>query len=334
MDDHSFDVIVIGGGAAGLSGALTLARARRSVLVLDTGEPRNAPAAGVHGFLSRDGVAPTDLVRLGAAEVTRYSGTILDARATSARPTGQGFAVGTDDERVFTARRLLVTTGLVDELPDIPGLRRRWGRDVLHCPYCHGWEVRDQPIGVLATGPNSVHQALLFRQWSPEVTLFLHTAASPTDEQWEQLAARGITVVDGEVTALDVTALDVTALDVTDDRLTGVRLASGHLVPCRALALVPRFVARSEIAACLGLTAAEHPLGVGSHLESDPTGRTAVPGVWVAGNVTDLTAPVIVAAAGGVTAAAAINADLVAADARRAVERRLDPFSGASEASS
>jgi thioredoxin reductase len=177
MSDHSFDVIVLGGGAAGLSGALTLARARRSVLVLDAGEPRNAPADGVHAFLSREGIAPTDLVGLGAAGVTRYGGQVLHTRATSARRDGQRFAVGTDDARVFTARRLLVATGVVDELPDIPGLRQRWGRDVLHCPYCHGWEVRDRPIGVRGTGPFAVHQALLFRQWSPEVTLFLHTAS-------------------------------------------------------------------------------------------------------------------------------------------------------------
>ncbi|MDT7600567.1 MAG: hypothetical protein QOK26_2644, partial [Pseudonocardiales bacterium] len=119
MDDFSFDVIVIGGGAAGLSAALTLARARRSVLVLDGGEPRNAPAFGVHGFLSRDGIAPADLVRLGAAEVTRYGGRILAASVTSARPDGSGFAVRTGDGRAFAARRLLLCTGLVDELPDI-----------------------------------------------------------------------------------------------------------------------------------------------------------------------------------------------------------------------
>jgi thioredoxin reductase len=322
MDDFSFDVIVIGGGAAGLSAALTLARARRSVLVLDGGEPRNAPAAGVHGFLSRDGIAPADLIRLGTAEVTRYGGRILAASVTSARPDGSGFAVRTGDGRGFAARRLLLCTGLVDELPDIPGLRQRWGRDVLHCPHCHGWEVRDQPIGVLGTGPHAVRQALLFRQWSAEVTLFLHTAPEPTDEQWEELAAREIAVVDGEVAALEVTG----------DQLTGVRLASGRVVPTRALAVAPRFAGRGGIAADLGLATTEHPAGVGSQIVADPTGRTAVPGVWAAGNVTDLMAPVIGAAAGAVTAGAAINNDLIAEDTRLAVERRRDPFSPAAEA--
>jgi len=311
MSDYNFDVIVIGGGAAGLSGALILAQARRRILVLGAGEPRNAPAAGVHGFLSRDGISPTELIELGAAEVTRYGGTILHARASSARREEQGFAVGTDDGQVFTARRLLITTGLVDELPDIPGLRQRWGRDVLHCPYCHGWEVRDQPIGVLATGPLAAHQALLFRQWSADLTLFLHNEPEPAGEEGEQFAARRITVVAGKVVAIEV----------TDDQLTGVRLASGRVVPRRALVVAPRFVARSEIADELGLTIAEHPLGIGSHLESDSTGYAAVPGVWTAGNVTDLKAQVLGAATQGATAAAAINADLIADDTRRDVAR-------------
>jgi thioredoxin reductase len=230
--------------------------------------------------------------------------------------------VTTADEQRFHARRLLVTTGLVDELPDIPGLRERWGRDVLHCPYCHGWEARDQPIGVLGTGPFAAHQALLFRQWSPNVTLFLHTAPDPTPEEWEQLAARDIDVVDGEVAALEI----------TDDQLTGVRLAAGRVVPVRAVTVTPRFVARSEALTDLGLQTVEHALGVGRHIEADSRGLTSVPGVWAAGNVTDLMAQVIGAAAAAVTAAAAINADLIAEDTRRAVERRREPFSVTSEA--
>ncbi|MCW2720101.1 NAD(P)/FAD-dependent oxidoreductase [Pseudonocardia sp.] len=322
MDDTHFDVIVIGGGTAGLSGALTLARARRSVLVIDAGEPRNAPADGIHGYLTRDGLAPSDLVRLGEDEVTRYGGQVVRARATSARADGPGFAVGTDDGREVTARRLLVTTGLVDELPDIPGLRDLWGHDVLHCPYCHGWEVRDQPVGVLATSPFAVHQALLFRQWSPDVTLFLHTSPDPAPDEWEQLAARDIAVVDGEVTALET----------RDGRLSGVRLTSGRVVPRRALAVMPRFVARGDVLAGLGLAAVDHAMGVGQHVAADVAGLTSVPGVRVAGNVTDLMAGVVGAAAAGVAAAAALNADLVADDARRAVEQRRSPFSAASGA--
>ncbi|UQT60981.1 NAD(P)/FAD-dependent oxidoreductase [Streptomyces durmitorensis] len=323
-NEQDVDVLVVGGGAAGLSAALTLARARRSVLVVDSGEPRNAPADGVHGFLSREGLAPGELLRIGREEVTGYGGRIVSDLVTAVRRVGERFVVETAGGRSHGARRLLVTTGLVDELPDVPGLRERWGRDVLHCPYCHGWEVRDEPIGVLATGPMAVHQALLFRQWSPDVTLFLHTAGELTGEQWEQLAARGIAVVDGEVAGLDVEA----------DQLSGVRLASGRSIPVRALAVAPRFEARGAVLAGLGLTGVNHPMGVGSYVESDTTGRTDAPGVWVAGNVTDLVAGVMVSAASGMAAATAINADLVADDTRAAVAARrgAGPFSPAAEA--
>lgn len=322
------DVLVIGGGVAGLSGALTLARSRRSVVVVDSGEPRNAPASGVHGFLSRDGIAPRELLREGCEEVARYGGRIVTDRAVTARRDGERFVVDTEGGHRYTARRLLVTTGLTDRLPDIPGLRARWGRDVLHCPYCHGWEVRDQPIGVLATGPAAVHQALLFRQLSDDVTLFTHTADDPGEEEWERLAARGIGVVDGEVVAVEV----------EDDRLVAVRLASGRSVPLRVMAVAPRVEARGGgVLAGLGLTPEEHPMGFGHHVPSGAGGLTAVPGVWVAGNVTDPRAVVPASAAAGMQAAAAVNADLVAADtadevARRRASRTVDVFSPAVEA--
>jgi thioredoxin reductase len=308
QDSVRYDVVVVGGGAAGLSGALTLGRARRSVLVVDGGEPRNAPASGVHGFLTRDGVNPSALLEAGREEVRRYGADLLDGRVASAERVEDGFVVTLDDGGSVGARRLLVATGLVDELPDVPGVRERWGRDVLHCPYCHGWEVRDQAIGVLASGPLSVHQALLFRQLSADVTFFSHTMPPPTDEQAEQLAARGIGVVDGEVASLEV----------VEDRLAGVRLGDGRVVGREALAVSPRMTARAGFLAGLGVRAVEHPAGVGEYIPSDATGRTDVPGVWVAGNVTDLAAQVGVAAAAGAAAAAQINADLVAEETRRA----------------
>jgi thioredoxin reductase len=219
-------------------------------------------------------------------------------------------------------RRLLVTTGLVDELPDVPGLRERWGRDVVHCPYCHGWEVRDRAIGVLATGPMSVHQALLFRQWSAAVTLFLHRAPAPDPEQADRLAARGIAVVGGEVAALEVAG----------DRLAGVRLADGTVIAREVVAVAPRMVARAGLLTSLGLRAVEHPSGAGEHVPADPTGRTDVPGVWVAGNVTDLTAQVGAAAAAAALAAAQINFDLVTEETEAAVAAYRDPFSAQAEA--
>ncbi|MGW6512506.1 NAD(P)/FAD-dependent oxidoreductase, partial [Streptomyces niveus] len=230
-----FDVVVIGGGPAGLSAALTLARARRSVLVIDAGEPRNAPASHVHNYLGREGIAPGELLTVGREEVAGYGGEFMAGRvATVKGSAADGFRVVLEEGAAVaevTASRLLVTTGLVDELPPVPGVAERFGREVLHCPYCHGWEVRDTPVGVLATGPLAVHQAQMWRQWSDDVTLFRHTAPDFDDEQYEQLAARDIAVVDGEVAALEV----------TDDRLTGVTLAGGRVIPVSAVVVAPLF---------------------------------------------------------------------------------------------
>lgn len=320
--DETYDLVVVGGGPAGLAGALTLARARRSVLVVDAGEPRNAPAAQVHNYLAREGTPPRDLLASGRAEVTRYGGEVVTATVTALVPVDNHFRVLFADGQAVQARRLLVTTGLTDDLPDVPGVAQRWGRDVLHCPYCHGWEARGQAIGILASSPMAVHQALLWRQWSADVTLFRHTAPDLTGEQAEQLAARGITVVDGEVAALEV----------SDDRLAGVRLRSGRLIPCQAVAVQPGLTARADLLAPLGLVPAPVQLGehvIGSRIEVDATGATGVAGVWAAGNVADVQAHVLTSAAAGLTAGAAINADLVAEDTRWAVEsHRHEPIHG------
>jgi thioredoxin reductase len=306
---ENYDVVVVGGGAAGLNGALMLARARRSVLVVDGGAPRNAPAAQVHGLLGHDGTPPAQLLARGRAEVLRYGGDVLSGEVGAVARDDHGFAVALADGRAFHARRLLVATGLVDELPDVPGLRERFGGDVLHCPYCHGWEVRDQAIGVLSTGPRTAHQALLFRQLSDDVVVFAHTAP-PAGDDAERLAARGITVVDGEVVGLEL----------LDDRLAGVRLRDGTVVARQALVVGPRMVARAGVLSALGLRPVEHPSGMGVHVPADATGRTEVPGVWVAGNVTDPAAQVGTAASAGALAGAMINADLVTEETAAAVD--------------
>ncbi|MFE3740466.1 NAD(P)/FAD-dependent oxidoreductase [Streptomyces sp. NPDC059134] len=312
-----YEVVVVGGGAAGLSGALTLARARRSVLVIDSGRPRNAPASHIHNYLGREGTDPARLLALGREEATSYGAEILAGEVVTAErlPAGGGFRVVLADGTAVEADRLLVTTGLVDELPSVRGLAERWGRDVLHCPYCHGWEVRDQPVGVLATGPLAVHQALMWRQWSDDVTLFLHTGPHPTDEEYERLAARGVAVVEGEVVALEVTG----------DHLTGVTLAGGRVIPRTALVAGPRFTARADFLQGLGLDAADQEMAgevIGATVPSDASGATSVPGVWVAGNVTGMAETVIGAAAAAVRAASALNADLIAEETDRAVAER------------
>jgi len=303
-----YDVVVLGGGAAGLNGAMMLARSRRSVAVIDAGAPRNAPAEGVHGLLGHDGLPPAELLERGRAEVRRYGGHVVNGQVTGATRDERGFTVTLADGSSTRARRLLVTTGLVDRLPEVPGVRERWGRDVLHCPYCHGWEVRDRGVGILASGPMSAHQALLFRQLTDDVTFFAH-AMRPDDEQAEQLAARGIRVVEGAVASLEI----------TDDRLVGVRMKDGTLVGCEAVVVSPRMVASAGFLGDLGLGTVEHPSGMGEHVPCDPTGRTGVPGVWVAGNVTDLSAQVGAAASQGAVAGAQINADLVMEETGQAV---------------
>ncbi|MEU2452880.1 NAD(P)/FAD-dependent oxidoreductase [Streptomyces sp. NPDC012765] len=312
--DNSFDVAVVGGGAAGLAGALTLVRARRSVLVIDSGSPRNAPAAHMHGYLGQDGESPAALLARGRAEVTGYGGEVRAGTVLAADRLPDGsFLLRCGDGTTVRAGRLLVATGLVDELPAVPGLGARWGRDVLHCPYCHGWEVRDRPIAVLADGPLAVHQAQLWRHWSAHTTLLTHTWRL-TAEDRELLAALGVDVVEGEVTGLAV----------HDDRLAGVTLEGGAEVGCGALVVAPRFTARSGVLTSLGLPTVvmeRDGRAIGTCVESDPaTGATALRGVWVAGNVTAPMEKVAGAAAQGAQAAMAINTDLIEAETRRAVE--------------
>jgi thioredoxin reductase len=322
---ESVDVLVVGGGAAGLSGALTLARARRRVLVVHDGTPRNRPAAHLHAYLGHDGLPPAELLARGRAEVEGYGAEVVDDRVLDVRAEGDGFVAALAGGRRVHARRVLVATGLVDTLPEVPGLAERWGRDVLHCPFCHGWEVRDRRIGVLGTGPGAVHRALLWRQWTADVTLFLHEGVEPADEEWEQLAARGVRVVDGRVAGIEV----------VDDALRGVRLGSGLVLPVDALVVATRMDARTGPVTGLGLPVEDVEVAgtvVGTRVVAAPDGATAVPGVRAAGNVADPMAQLAVAAAGGLVAGAALVAELGALDTRAAVQRRRAPaFSGPME---
>jgi thioredoxin reductase len=296
MPQHNYDVVIVGGGAAGLSAALVLGRARRTVAVIDAGAPRNAPAAHMQGFLSRDGMPPAEFLVAGRDEVTGYGVEIVNDAVVRIEP---GFVVHLTSSGTVGARRILVTTGVSDDLPAIPGVRERWGRDLLHCPYCHGWEVRDQPLGVLGTHPGAVMHAQLVRQWSDDVMFFTHTTDLSAQER-AQLDTRGIRVVDGEVVGLVV----------IDDRLTGVTLADGAVVARTAVFIRPRNVPHPG-----GLLAG---LGVDVDAEGfvvvDRDGRTSTPGVWAAGNVVDPRMSVIAAAGAAATAAMATNADLVQED--------------------
>jgi thioredoxin reductase len=303
MDRAGYDVVIVGGGAAGLSAALVLGRARRRVAVVDAGAPRNAPAAHMQGYLSRDGMPPSELLAAGRAEVAGYGVEVINDEVQG---IDAGFTVRLAGGAELTARRILVTTGMRDELPDIPGVRERWGKDLLHCPYCHGWEVRDQPLGVLGTQPAAALHAQLVRQWSDDVIFFVHTY-DLTPAEHARMDARGIRVVSGEVARLVVEA----------DRLIGVELMDGRLIERTAVFVRPGTLPHPD-----GLLT-----GLGCQVDDagfvtvDATGRTSTAGVWAAGNATDPRAQVITAAGAGSAAAIAINADLVQDDVEHAMSR-------------
>ncbi|MGW7236410.1 NAD(P)/FAD-dependent oxidoreductase [Streptomyces sp. NPDC054804] len=304
----TYEVVVVGGGAAGLSAALVLGRARRRTLVVDAGEPRNAPAAHMQGFLSRDGMPPGEFLAAGREEIARYGVELVRDRAVDASRDGD-FTVSLASGRQVRARQLVVATGLKDELPPVPGVAERFGRDVLHCPYCHGWEVRDQAFGVLATTLMSVHQALMVTQWSKDVTLFLHQLAGSelSDDDLRRLAAAGVRVVPGEVAGLRV----------EDDRLTGVRLSDGGVHAREALFVAPRPVPRNDLLVGLGAELTQTPFG--AYPVIDERGLTTVPGLWAAGNASGFAEQVVNAASRGYRAGAAINGELLFADLDAAV---------------
>ena len=309
MTSYGTEIVVLGGGAAGLSAALTLARARRRVIVIDNGEPRNAPARGAHGLLGHEGIPPLELLRRGRDEVTSYGGQILPGSVTDVSTDGPGFRVLTGAGDDISARAVLVATGTRDQVPDIPGLRERWGRDVIHCPYCHGWEVRGQRIGVLATGPMSALQVLMFSQWSDDVQFFTQ-GLDYSVADLAKLAATGIRVDNR----------GIRNLDVHDDRLAGVLLDDGLVVALEALVVPTTTEARVDGLAGLGLEVTTSPAGTA--LVVDAAGHTSVPGVWAAGNVAHPASQISEAAANGARVAMTMNTELTFSDAEDAVNRR------------
>lgn len=236
----------------------------------------------MHGYLSRDGLPPAELLAIGRDEVAGYGGEFRTDAVSAVVPGERGFGVVLAAGRLVAGRRLLVATGLRDEIPDIPGLRDRWGRDVLHCPYCHGWEVRDQRLAVIGDGSaESTRYTQIVRQWSDDV--------------------------------IELVRSDVTRVIVDADRLTGLELADGEVLHRDAIFVPPRFVPNSDLLISLGCT-----VDTDGWVTADATGRTSLPGVWVAGNVRNPRAQVITAAGEGSSAAIAINADLVDEDVRLA----------------
>ena len=294
-----YDAVVAGGSWAGLAAALQLARARRRVLVVDAGRPRNRFAHAAHGFLGQDGRAPADIVAAGRAEVLAYPTAAFRADEVTQACAGDGaFALTLASGATVAARRLVLATGIVDELPDLPGLRERWGATVLHCPYCHAYEVADGRLGVLATGERSVHQALLLPDWSADVTLFTDGAVVPDAAQRDALAARGVRIEDRRVVALVGDA----------PALAGARLADGEVVPLDALFTVARARMASPLAEQLGCAFDESPAG--PVIRTGARKETSVPGVFAAGDATRAFGNATLAVADGMTAGVAAHQSL------------------------
>ena len=284
------DVIVVGGSFAGVSAAMQLARARQNVLVVDAGAPRNRFADEAHGFLGQDGRAPAAIMRDAQCQLLRYSTVeILSGEALAARTIGDGFAIELAGGSERLAKRLILATGVSDELPALPGMRERWGGTVLHCPYCHGYEMRDHPLGVIAAHPMSAHQATLIPDWGP-TTYFTQGQFEPEAAELDTFAARGIAV---ERTPVVELVGDAPALD-------GVRLADGRFVEVAAVFTAPRTRPATPLAAMLGCVHEDGPTG--PYVKVDQWGATSVAGVWAAGDAATPMHNATLASAAGVLA--------------------------------
>lgn len=315
MTDHEFrtherhcDVAVIGGSAAGLAGALQLGRQRRSVIVIDSGEPRNAPAAHMHSYLGHEGVPPAEFSAIARAEVRSYGVEILTGSAVDVTRTGDEgfrFRVALAGGHTVLARRVLAATGLVDVLPEIPGAAEHWGRGVIHCPFCHGFEVRDQRIVQIVTHPSGFHSVAMFRQLSDRFTIILPEDLDGVRLEVDALRAAGVDVIEQAVSSI-----------VTGDwgRVAAVELHGGDRIDADAVVIGVRFKVQADAFRSLGLEPVEHPSGLGAVVGVDETGETSIPGLYAAGNLTDPSHQVLQAAAHGSRVGAVISFSLAHED--------------------
>ena len=286
----SYEVIIVGGSFAGLSAAMQLARARRRILLIDAGEPRNRFAKASHGFLGQDGMAPAQIMREGLRQLSAYPTVDFHhGRAMTAQGERDAFQVTLDDGTEVEGRRLVLAHGVADSLPEVPGLSERWGRTVVHCPFCHGYEFGDRPLGVLATGPLGAHQAEMLPDWGP-TTLFTHVLFTPEPEVQARLDRRGVTI---ETTPVDALLGDAPALE-------GVQLADGRVLPLAALFTAPRTAPNGGLAQALGCVLEDGPTG--PYIAADARQETSTPGVFAAGDAARAMHNATLASASGVMA--------------------------------
>ncbi|MFC4989536.1 NAD(P)/FAD-dependent oxidoreductase [Saliphagus infecundisoli] len=301
-DDTStdYDVLVIGGGPAGLSAALQLGRSLRSVLVCDDGDPRNGPAAEVHGYLTRDGIAPRELGRLGREEVADYGGEFRDRRVTTVTKDQHGFTSTLDGDETVTTRKVVLATGVTDELPETDGFEELWGNGVYHCPYCHGYEVRDGALGVLITDQHLIEYAKLISNLSEDLVVFTDGHDVLDADTRSAFADRGVEIEDEPIVALTGTG----------DGLESVSLADGREIPRDALFYPPAMTQRADLVEELGLEVTEAGL-VEAERSGHGVGFTSIEGLFVAGDASALSAlSVPAAAADGNVVGATVNMEL------------------------
>jgi thioredoxin reductase (NADPH) len=299
--NEPFDVIIIGGSFAGLAAATQLARARRKVLVIDGREHRNRFAKHSHGFLTQDGKTPDEILGAARSHLAAYpTASSLRGLVTEARRLEDGrFEVRTAGECRYLAQRLVLALGVRDILPEIEGLSDLWGTGVFHCPYCHGYEVRDRPLAVLGNGEVASHQAMLLREWSDDIVIFTHGPAAFEEAQLAAFARKGITI---EETPL-------ARLVPEGDELAAVELQGGRRIPRGGMLIAPRSEPSTDIAQRLGCEIAETPTGI--MVKVDEMKETTVKGVFAAGDFSRPFSNVTLAVADGMMAGVSAHRSLV-----------------------
>ena len=297
MGQQKYDVVIVGGSIAGLSAAMTLARAVRTVLVIDCGTPCNLPAPRSHNFITNDGRKPSEILLIAKSEIGKYENiNFFDDKVADVRQTADGFEVVTESREIYQGSKILLCTGLTDVPPDIPGFAACWGISILHCPYCHGYEVRNETTGILANGEAAYHLGILINNWTDDLTILTNGVSELRNEELEKLTNRNIKVVEYEIDKFIH----------NDGQLRIVQFADGSFFSAKAIYASIPYRQQSDLAEKLGCKMSSH-----GHIDVDDEQRTSIPGVYAAGDNTAQQRAVSVASASGTKAGFTINLDLI-----------------------
>lgn len=297
MNPSKFDVIIIGGSYSGLSAAMALGRSLRKVLVIDAGRPCNRQTPHSHNFLTQDGKTPMEISQEARKQVEQYETvSFLSDFATQGIKTKDGFEITTETGKLFQAKKLIFATGVKDIMPEIPGFAASWGISVIHCPYCHGYEVRNEKTGILANGDFGYEFGKLITNWTKELTLFTNGKSTLTAEQSEKLTSSGVEIIETELVRIEH----------TEGKLEHVSLKDGSIVLLKALYAKVDFVQHSDIPSALGVELTEY-----GHIKVDPMQKTTVPGIYACGDNTTPFRSVSFAVSTGTMAGAACNKELI-----------------------